>query len=276
GRVARILRRFGTAERPDGIEHSSRRESAARRRRFRRPVVVVHGVGRYDRAGQQGAGVLVGVAVRSRNRQRLAALFGRRAAGADSLVGLPRAKGVENMLLIVGALVVIGSVVGGYLMEGGKILLLSQPAEFLIICGSGIGSLLISTPPSVVGKLVKQIQALFGTGVTRADYTDLLSMMYQLFRVIQQTGVMALEPHFENPAESPILSKYPTFMKRHTSLAFLGDSVKVIIVGGMSPHDLEALMDEDLEVYHADHARPAQTLSRLGDALPGLGIVAAV
>jgi len=180
------------------------------------------------------------------------------------------------MLLIVGALVVIGSVVGGYLMEGGKILLLSQPAEFLIICGSGIGSLLISTPPTVVAKLAKQIQALFSPGVTRADYTDLLSMMYQLFRVMQQTGVMALEPHFENPAESAILSKYPTFMKRHTSLAFLGDSVKVIIVGGMSPHDLEALMDEDLEVHHADHARPAATLNRLGDALPGLGIVAAV
>jgi chemotaxis protein MotA len=180
------------------------------------------------------------------------------------------------MLMIVGALVVIGSIMGGYLMEGGKVLLLSQPAEFIIIAGSGVGSLLISTPPSVVGKLVNQIKELFGSGVTRADYTDLLSMMYQLFRLIQQTGVMSLEPHFENPKDSTILQKYPKFLSRHSSLAFLGDSVKVIIVGGMSAHDLEALMDEDLDVHHADHARPAATLNRLGDALPGLGIVAAV
>src|SRR4051794_15324540 len=180
------------------------------------------------------------------------------------------------MLLIVGALVVIGSVAGGYLVEGGKILLLNQPAEFLIIVGSGVGSLLISTPPTVVGHLAKQLAALFGSGATRADFADLLSMMYQLFRVIQQTGVMALEPHFENPEQSAIMSKYPKFLGRHSSLAFLSDSLKVIIVGGMSPHDLEALMDEDLEVHHADHVRPAQTLSRLGDALPGLGIVAAV
>jgi chemotaxis protein MotA len=180
------------------------------------------------------------------------------------------------MLLIVGAIVVLGSVAGGYLVEGGKILLLNQPAEFLIIVGSGVGSLLISTPPVVVGHLVKQLAGLFGSGVTRADFADLLSMMYQLFRVIQQTGVMALEPHFEKPAESSILSKYPKFLNRHASPEFLGDSLKVIIVGGMSPHDLEALMDEDLEVAHADHVRPSATLSRLGDALPGLGIVAAV
>ena len=180
------------------------------------------------------------------------------------------------MFVIVGILVVFGSVVGGYLMEGGALGVLAQPSEFIIIGGAALGGLLISTPPSVLAKLLKQTQGVLGAGLSRADFTDLLAMQYQLFRVMQQTGVMALEPHIDNPASSTILSKYPKLMARHASLAFLSDSIKVIIVGGMSPHDLEALMDEDLQVHHDDEGRPASTLNKVGDALPGLGIVAAV
>src|SRR5215468_4204313 len=118
------------------------------------------------------------------------------------------------MFAIIGLLVVIGSVIGGYLMEGGSMLVLAQPAELIIIGGAAVGSLLISTPPSVVSKLIKQCTALFGPGLTREDFADLLAMQYQLFRVMQQTGVMALEPHIDNPAGSTILSKYPKFMNR--------------------------------------------------------------
>jgi chemotaxis protein MotA len=101
------------------------------------------------------------------------------------------------MLLIVGLLVVIGSVLGGYMMHRRQVLFLNQPSEFLIIGGAAIGTLLISN-------------------------ADLLTMLYQLFRIAQQTGVMALESHFENPDASPILSKYPKFLSRHESVAFLG------------------------------------------------------
>ena len=180
------------------------------------------------------------------------------------------------MLLIAGALIVLVSVVGGYLMEGGHILLLSQPAEFLIIGGAAIGSLLISTPTKVLKMLGLQCRGMFSDGLSRDDYTDLLVMLYQLFRLIQQTGVMALESHFEAPAQSPILTKHPRFLERDHSVAFLSDSVKVIIVGGISPHDLDALMDEDLQSHSEDVNRPAVTLAKIGDALPGLGIVAAV
>jgi len=96
------------------------------------------------------------------------------------------------MLLIVGVVVVLGSVVGGYLMEGGNILLLSQPSEFVIIGGAALGSLLIGTPPKVLAKLGKQAGGLFSPGLLREDFADLLAMLYQLFRLIQQTGVMAL------------------------------------------------------------------------------------
>jgi chemotaxis protein MotA len=180
------------------------------------------------------------------------------------------------MLLIVGLLVVIGSVVGGYLMAGGHLILLMQPAEFVIIGGAALGSMLISTPPKVLVKLFKQCQGALSPGLGRQDYADLLAMMYQLFRVSQQTGIMALEPHFENPHQSTILSKYPKFLGRHQSLAFLSDSIKVIIVGGMQAHDLDALMDEDLQVHHEDEKGPSAALMKVADALPGLGIVAAV
>src|SRR5436190_19027289 len=129
------------------------------------------------------------------------------------------------MILLVGILVVIGSVVGGYLMAGGHMLLLLQPSEFVIIGGAAIGALLISTPPRVLSKLMKQLTGVFGSGLGRADYADLLSMLYQLFRVSQQTGVMALEPHFEHPEASAIMSRYPKFLARHHSLAFLSDSI---------------------------------------------------
>jgi len=180
------------------------------------------------------------------------------------------------MFVIIGALLVFGSVAGGYLMEGGNILLLSQPSEFIIIGGAAIGSLLIGTPLKVLSALGGQTGGLFSAGLVREDFTDLLSMLYQLFRVIQQTGVMALEPHFENPQGSSILSKYPKFLARHHTVAFLSDSAKVIIVGGMSAHDLDSLMDIDLEVHHEEAHQPSATMSKIGDALPGLGIVAAV
>src|SRR5215510_13072180 len=100
------------------------------------------------------------------------------------------------MFVIIGSLIVLGSVVGGYLMEGGNLLLLSQPAEFVIIGGAAVGSLLIGTPLKVLKRIGGHLGAAFGSGLGRQDYLDLLSMLYQLFRVIQSTGMMALEPHF--------------------------------------------------------------------------------
>ncbi len=180
------------------------------------------------------------------------------------------------MLIFVGALVVIAAVLGGYTWEGGAIHLLSQPAEFLTIGGAAVGILITSTPMGVIKALVAQLKRLMTAAPGRKEFTDLLVMQYQLFRVVQSTGVMALESHFDNPAQSPILSKYPNFLKRHESLAFLADSARVIIVGGISPHDFEALMYEDLEVRQKEALLPQATLNKVGDAMPGLGIVAAV
>ncbi len=180
------------------------------------------------------------------------------------------------MLLIAGLVVVILATAGGYLWHGGHLMVLWQPAEFLIIGGCAIGILVTSTPVAVLHALIAQLKRAFTPPPGRKDYEDLLVMMYQLFRTAQSTGAMALEPHFDNPKESSILSKYPTFLARHGSVAFLADSVRIIIVGGISTHDFELLMYEDLEVRQKELLMPSNTLMKVGDALPGLGIVAAV
>jgi chemotaxis protein MotA len=180
------------------------------------------------------------------------------------------------VLLIAGLLVVCAAVVGGYLMAGGSLLVLVQPSEFVVIGGAAVGSLLVSTPKVVLMNTVTQIKAAMGTGTLREDYVDLLAMLYQVFKQVQQGGVMSLEPHFEDPSKSPLLTRYPKFLARHEAVDFLADSVKVIIVGGIAAHDLEALMDEDLKAHHDEALLPAAALTKIGDALPGLGIVAAV
>ncbi len=180
------------------------------------------------------------------------------------------------MLLIVGALIVLGSVAGGYLMHGGSLLALNQPSEFIIIGGAALGSLLIATPLPLVKQLAGQMTSFFKSPPSKDVYLDLLALQYQLYRLTQQSGVMALEAHVEDPEKSSIFSKFPTFLANHHAVSFLSDSVRVIILGGVTPHDLEALMDEDLEVHHHESLKPAQTLGKVADALPGLGIVAAV
>jgi chemotaxis protein MotA len=180
------------------------------------------------------------------------------------------------MLLIVGAIIVLGSVVGGFLMAGGELGVLIQPSEFVVIGGAAIGSLLISTPPKVLKTTIAQIKGVLGTGTSKEEYVELLSMLYLIFKQVQQSGVMSLESHFEDPAKSSILSRFPKFLARHEAVDFLADSAKVIIVGGIAPHDLEALMDEDLKVHHEEALKPSSALQKISDALPGLGIVAAV
>ena len=135
------------------------------------------------------------------------------------------------MFLIVGALVVLGAVAGGYVLEGGHLLVLSQPAEFLIIGGAALGSLLISTPLSILTKMAGQLGRFFKARPSKADYLDLLSMMYAMFKLTQQSGVMALESHCDDPEGSAILSQYPKFLSNHHAVKFLTDSIKVIILG---------------------------------------------
>ena len=141
------------------------------------------------------------------------------------------------MLVIVGFIVVLGAVLGGFVMAGGALGVMMQPSEFVVIGGAALGSLLVSTPGRVITAILTQTKdALTGAGASKKDYEELLALLFQIFKVVQQSGPMGLEAHFEEPSKSTILSKYPKFLARHQAVDFLADSAKVMIIGGISAH----------------------------------------
>lgn len=180
------------------------------------------------------------------------------------------------MFIFIGIIIVIGSVLGGYTMHGGKILALHQPSEVLIICGAAFGALLVASPISVLKGIVSQVKDAFGSGYQKQDYLDLLVMMFEIFNVARRDGLVGLENHIEHPDESEIIKRYPKFLNNHQATSFFADTVRVIISGSVQPHDLEDLMDQDMESIHEEESRPSEALNSVADALPGLGIVAAV
>lgn len=181
------------------------------------------------------------------------------------------------MLVIVGAIIVLGAVVGGFILEGGPIKVLIQPVEFLIIGGAAIGSLVISTPKKLLLKIIgKLIGSLKGGGISRQLYLDLLKLMYEIFQVTRKDGLIALESHIEHPEESKIFIKYPGITKHHHLITFMTDTFRLIVLGGIAPHDIENLMDLDIDTHHEEGSKPGMILQKIGDSLPGLGIVAAV
>lgn len=177
----------------------------------------------------------------------------------------------------VGVLIVIGAVLGGYVMEGGEIGVLIQPAELVIILGAALGTMIIATPIKVIIQIIQMsLKALGGATVSKAQYVDLLNVLYELFQMARKDGQLALEPHVEDPEKSTLFSKYPSFIHNHHAVHFLADTVRVILAGGVAPHDLEAMMDADIDTHHEEASQPPAALSKVGDAMPGLGIVAAV
>jgi chemotaxis protein MotA len=180
------------------------------------------------------------------------------------------------MFVIIGAIVVLGCVFGGHSVHG-DLGALWQPMELVIIGGAAIGGLLIGNPMPVVMKIVAGLLGtLKGPKVSKKAYVELLAMLYEIFQFAKREGLIALEPHAENPDSSNIMSKYPTFLSNHHAVEFLCDTLKVLLSGGVPAHDLEELMDLDLEAIHEEEIIPPGSIQTLADSFPGLGIVAAV
>ncbi len=181
------------------------------------------------------------------------------------------------MFVIIGLVVVFVSVIGGYLLEHGKIATLIQPVEFLIIGGAALGSFLVATPLKIIKQSIAGVLAtLKGDKYSKQVYIDVLKMLYELFQLAKKDGLMAIEVHIEKPKESIIFKKFPSFLNNHHAVDFLCDSLRMLVSGGISPYDLESLMDSDISTHHEEVAKPAAMVNKVGDALPGFGIVAAV
>ncbi|MCZ7617293.1 MAG: flagellar motor stator protein MotA [Myxococcota bacterium] len=185
--------------------------------------------------------------------------------------------GEYGMVAIIGFVIVLGSVLVGFAMAGGKFGVLVQPAEFVVIGGAAIGALVVGQPLPVLRDLSRQIPWLFTGSKAPRDYLEVLQMGFELLTVARREGLVALEQHLEDPRKSPILSKYARFTADHRALTFLTDTLELFTSGvKLGEHELAELLDADLEIQKEEEARPARALVIMGDALPGLGIVAAV
>jgi len=181
------------------------------------------------------------------------------------------------MFVIIGIVFVFGALLGGFLMAGGNPLTLIVIPEYVIIIGAAVGSLLIANPLPVLIKIINGILGtLKGPKVNKQAYLDLMKMMYEIFQFAKREGLIALEQHIENPTQSSIISKYPSFLANHHAVDFFCDTLKVVLSGGVPAHDLEDLMDMDIEALEQEEEVPPHSLQVMADAFPGLGIVAAV
>jgi len=181
------------------------------------------------------------------------------------------------MFAIIGIVVVFGAIVAGYLMEHGKLLVLMQPAELVIIFGAAVGTVLIGNPLTVVIKMMKGIGGVFGSNrFTKAFYLENLKMLSEVFTYARKSGMAKLETDVEEPAKSPVFSKYKNFLKDHHAVFFICDTLRMSISGGVGHFDLDQMMEQDMEVHHREVSAPVTALNTMADSLPGLGIVAAV
>lgn len=181
------------------------------------------------------------------------------------------------MFAIIGAVVVAIAVIGGFILAGGEVVLLIQPAEFVVIVGAAVGSLLISAPMTVIKKIFKIIPSIFKANTyTKEDYLELLKAFNDLFLLAQRDGLLAIEKHVEDPKQSDILSKNQKFINNTAASTFFCDTMKVMLSGGVPPHELENLIDAEIETLEAETKPAITAITKMGDAFPGLGIVAAV
>lgn len=181
------------------------------------------------------------------------------------------------MLFFVGVGMVFACVLGGYMAMGGKLAVLWQPFEFVIIAGAAVGALIIASPKELLKRIVGSLgYAMKGSRYDKESYLELLSLLYSVFKLAKTKGMLALEQHVENPGESKLFQQFPAFSSDQVALTFLCDYLRLLTLGTENSHEMEALMDEEIETHHHEHEQVASAVQAMADGLPALGIVAAV
>jgi chemotaxis protein MotA len=181
------------------------------------------------------------------------------------------------MFAIIGIVVVFGAIVAGYLMEKGNLLVLVQPAELIIIGGAALGTLFIANPMHIIKAMVGGVLGVLKSSpFGKKRYLTTLQMMFEFLNKVRKEGLLSVENDVEKPKESTIFKKYPEFLKDHHVKDFVCDTLRMAITGGVEPFDMDQMMERDMEVHHHGAVAPITALTTVADALPGLGIVAAV
>ncbi|MDP2029181.1 MAG: flagellar motor stator protein MotA [Thiobacillus sp.] len=181
------------------------------------------------------------------------------------------------MLVIVGYLVVVVSVFGGFALAGGHMAALFQPVELLMIGGGAGGAFLVGNNGKAIKATLKALPTIFkGSKYSKALYMDMLALLYELLTKIRKEGLMSVESDVDSPENSPLFSKYPTIMSDHHIVEFLTDYLRLMVSGSMNAFEIENLMDNEIETHHHEGEVPAHVVAKLGDGMPAFGIVAAV
>lgn len=181
------------------------------------------------------------------------------------------------MKSIIGILTVVLCTLGGYAIMGGHLEVLWQPFEAVIILGSGFGAFITSNSPAILKRTTKLLPLAFKkSAFSKQRYIDLLSVLYQTFKLAKTKGMLALEAHIEKPEESSIFQAFPSFLNDHHAVEFLADYLRLITLGSDKPYELEALMDQEIELHHQEEHAVSGAIQGIADGLPALGIVAAV
>lgn len=181
------------------------------------------------------------------------------------------------MFLIVGAVIVFVSVLGGYVAIGGHLMVLWQPFELVIIGGAALGAFIIGNSKTVLVGVAKSIGLILkGPKYKKDDFLELLSLLYTTFRLAKTKGMLALEQHVENPNESDLFSNFPGVVANHHAMTFLCDYLRLLTLGTDNALEVEALMDQELEVHHQENHDLSGAIQTVADGMPALGIVAAV
>lgn len=182
-----------------------------------------------------------------------------------------------NMLFAIGVVLVFLCVLGGYAAMGAKLHVLWQPFEFIIIVGSAVGAFIIGNSKDILSNLGHNLKLMMsGSKYKKEDFIDILSILYMIFKLLKNKGVLAIETHIEKPEESDLFKTFPSIMADQAVMAFLCDYLRLISMGIEDPHQVDGIMETELERLHAEHSRVANAIQTTADAMPALGIVAAV
>jgi chemotaxis protein MotA len=181
------------------------------------------------------------------------------------------------MFFIIGLVVVFGSVVLGYTMHHGQLILLWQPNELVIILGAGVGSVIVGNPSSSVIKTLKALKYILkGKPYGKSDYLELLLFSFNTFKMMKIKGMLEIESHIENPSESELFKQARVLKKEPFMLSFVTDNLRLLTMGLDNPHEFEDIVEKEVEIYKESSNIPGDVFTSLGDSLPALGIVAAV
>jgi chemotaxis protein MotA len=181
------------------------------------------------------------------------------------------------MFSIIGTLIIVGSVFGGFAMGGGHLGALFQPLELLMIGGAALGTLVAGNPLKVLKATFGSLPSSFGNSkYGKPFYMELMSLLYDILTKTRKEGLMSIEGDVESPDQSPLFQKYPKVLADHHLVEFLTDYLRIMVSGNLNPFEIENLMDNEIETHHHEAEIPSHAVQSVGDGLPAFGIVAAV